>query len=215
MIFDNAKDALALVKKFKNARFKVFQNYEAALHFSQESGLLQELLSSPVQDSENKFNGESVDASFPSIKEQDLAKLRKVIETGNEILVTNFVETNPKYLITTCETPAILFVAARYNAVHVCCKTNQSQILQFLLNKIADKSYINRLFNDCNDFTITNRRNHLFDLYLNTPDKVVSVVDFSIKVDQMISHFFLQSGSRHTDAHCMQVCGRRLFGYFA
>ena len=36
LVFESQKDALQLLKKYKNSRFKVFDNYEDAFNFSME-----------------------------------------------------------------------------------------------------------------------------------------------------------------------------------
>jgi hypothetical protein len=218
-VFENQKEALDLLKQFRSARFKVFDNYQAALDFSQESAATVEsspgvgtrfqtafgLVESPKNKSDNlsgksdvvsaigqtgndsskaklESSFETVGKQFPSLKENLLTRFRRAIESGNMAYVSECVDNNPKYLINSCEIPVILFAGNRYNAVHCACKTNQVSVLRYILDHIADESYVNRLFEDRNTFTSSARCHHLLDFYLNTPDKIVSIFYYFISL---------------------------------
>lgn len=188
-MFENQKEALDLLKQFRSARFKVFDNYDAALEFAQDyaiecepapdSNVVSQSTKTETDSQKSKpleASFESVGKQFPSLKENLLTRFRRAIESGNMSFVVECVESNPKYLISSCETPVILFAGNRYNAVHCACKANQVDILRYVLDKISDEQYVNRMFEDRNPYTATARCVHLLDFYLNTPDKIVHLL---------------------------------------
>ena len=83
---------------------------------------------------------------------------------------------NPRYLINSCETPVILMEGPRYNAVHIAVKSNKSNVLKLILNLLKDKNYMKTLFHLDDNNQIQDRIEHIVDLYLNTPDKVVRLL---------------------------------------
>lgn len=56
-------------------------------------------------------SGVSVESSpYHSVKTQDLVKLRKLLEQGDAKLLSDLVWSNPRYLISSGDTPTILQV---------------------------------------------------------------------------------------------------------
>lgn len=111
---------------------------------------------------------------FPSPTPPQLAKLRRTIEQGNIDEVKEIISSNPRYLISSGDSPVILMEGPRYNAVHVATKSNKHEILTYILNTINDADFVRKMYPLDEDYVNKERRRHLEDLYLNTPDKVVS-----------------------------------------
>jgi len=105
----------------------------------------------------------------------DLAKLRKTIEKGDYETVEQLIWSNPRYLVSSGETPVILMAGSRYNACHIAAKESKAKILELILKTVSDRNFMKLLFPyDQNDVT-DSRIEFLLDLYLNTPDKGVSI----------------------------------------
>lgn len=113
-VFFDKLEALKEVKKYKKARFKVFQFYHEALEFALHGSEF------PNNNSTLEINTSKNNEATPSVgekpsqfrgpKSQDLVKLRKAIENGDVHFVKTTVWENPRYLISSGDTPAILQV---------------------------------------------------------------------------------------------------------
>jgi hypothetical protein len=97
---------MRIVKKHKNARFKLFMLREEAEEFAVHGspGLAENLetTSPAVGEKPSPFKGP---------KAQDLVRLRKMIECGDIDTFRITVWDNPRYLISSGDTPAILQVS--------------------------------------------------------------------------------------------------------
>jgi len=127
-LYTDKANALVEVKKHKKARFKPFKTRWEAVTFSlhgsdggpaQDSSSTSEVDGALVNNAPNspKMNGPScviADAEKPSSfkgpKAQDLVRLRRAIESGDLRLVKNTIWDNPRYLVSSGDTPAILQV---------------------------------------------------------------------------------------------------------
>ena len=165
VLTDQAK-ALSMMKQNKGSRIRMFDNYEDAFNCSLE-GI------SDV-DSNQEPSKEKTAANFPTPSPPELSVLRRAIENGDLDLVRSKVSTNPKFLITTSDTPVILMEGPRYNAVHIASKFNQVEILDFILKTVNSPTFIKTLYPNDSDEVTEATIKHLLDLYLNTPDKAVS-----------------------------------------
>lgn len=121
MFFDKV-EALKEVKKYKKARFKAFSYYHEALEFAlygsehpnNNSMIEMSPTAAPKTESVQGTVGEKP-SQFRGPKSQDLVKFRKAIESGNVQLVQNTIWENPRYLISSGDTPAILQVLYFYS----------------------------------------------------------------------------------------------------
>lgn len=108
---------------------------------------------------------------FRGPKSQDLVKLRKHIEKGDLKFVETTVWENPRYLISSGDTPSILQEGFRYNALHVAAKAKNADMCELILNTISNIDFIELLYGDEDHQNAEARAKFLLDLYLNTPDK--------------------------------------------
>ncbi|CAC5402979.1 ANKLE2 [Mytilus coruscus] len=152
LVFKDKAQALQAVKKYAGARFKVFKSRQDARLFSQSSA--DEPSPSPWKPSSPKKHW------F-----QSLGKRSTTIET--------LVWENPRFLISSADTPLIIQEGPRYNGLHVAAKSNQPQVCQLILDILEDPSFLDKLYGHTKETecTRTDRMNFVVDLYLNTPDK--------------------------------------------
>ncbi|XP_075234528.1 ankyrin repeat and LEM domain-containing protein 2 [Lycorma delicatula] len=184
-VFEDKMEALKLVKKYKRARFKAFNSLAEATQFT-VNGVGLTSIAQPVQSSASNLNEDQSPVTetlplsvgekpspFKGPKSQDLVRLRKSIESGDIQCVEKTVWENPRYLVSSGDTPAILHEGSRYNALHICAKNNKGAICALILKTISDVDFIRRLYGDNSESieAAQDRCNVLLDLYLNTPDK--------------------------------------------
>lgn len=107
-VFLDKSEALKLVKKYKRARFKSFRTHQEATDFALYGS--ETSTSWPTGPPESLSVGEKP-SPFRGPKPQDMVKLRKAIESGDFEFVQRTVWENPRYLVSSGDTPAILQVS--------------------------------------------------------------------------------------------------------
>lgn len=165
--------ALKIVKRYKKARFKAFKTREDAEEFALHGS---EILNNTII-----TQNDVPEAASPAIlektslykgpKPQDLVQLRKHIEVGDLEAVSFTVWSNPRYLVSSGDTPAILHEGCRYNALHVAAKARSTAMTEFIIQTVSDPSFVGLLYGDDDPESCQERVSILLDLYLNTPDK--------------------------------------------
>lgn len=132
-MYTDKLEAMKIVKKHKNARFKVFklrgEAEEFAVHGSEIS------VATPPGLSENLETNPSIGekpSPFKGPKAQDLVRLRRMIERGDIYTFRITVWDNPRYLISSGDTPAILQVSQLLSLIisFVVCILTLSGILK-------------------------------------------------------------------------------------
>lgn len=68
----------------------------------------------------------------------------------------------------------VLQEGCRYNVMHVAAKENQPAICQLLLDTLENPDFMRLMYPDDSEGMLHKRICYIVDLYLNTPDKVVS-----------------------------------------
>ncbi|XP_066603400.1 ankyrin repeat and LEM domain-containing protein 2 [Prorops nasuta] len=170
-VYLDKKEALNVIKEHKTGRLKTFKKQSEAEEFARTGCIQSQLnlitpqviLETPVMEEKS--------SNFKAPKFQELVGFRKLIENGDLKAVKNIVWQNPRYLIGSGDTPAILQEGCRYNALHIAVKSCKYDICELILNTISDTDFIKLHYGeeDCNNYL--NRAQILQDLYLNTPDK--------------------------------------------
>lgn len=182
-VFVKKEEALKALKANKDSRFKSFKNLEDAQKFAksgvqvnisrQDSSSILDtiaLLKSPppnqpvIQRSLEKSN-------FPAPKSQELVKFRKEIEQNNVQKVYELINLNPRYLVSSGDTPAILKEGPRYNALHVAAMHKHAKMAKLILQTVEQPQFIELLHGFKNDPNIEVMSQNLLESYLNTPDK--------------------------------------------
>lgn len=85
-------------------------------------------------------------------------------------MVRNIVQLNPRYLVSSGDTPTILKEGPRYNALHVAAIEGNTDMCRLVLQTIENPSFIEFLHGQRNPST-DEVSAILLDLYLNMPDK--------------------------------------------
>lgn len=176
LVFESQKEALPLLKKYKNSRFKVFNNYDDAFNFSLEYSFKEDKSFMVSNEDEESFYSpyvpkfESFSDQFKAPANTSLATFRKLIQSDEIKKIEDLLE-NPRYLISSSENPVLLMEGPRYNAFHIACKANKFNVLKLIMDKLKDEHYMTTLFYLDDSEAIQRRIEHIVDLYLNTPDK--------------------------------------------
>lgn len=170
--YTSKAEALKAMKSYgPGARFKKFDSPVAAEAYSTHPSSFQEYRDThsspqPVSERSNQY---------PSVKTPDLSRLRKMIEEGRVAEFTDTVWSNPRYLITSGDTPEILHVGQRHNALHVAANKGNLAACREILAIIESSRFWELVYCDDTLEVQGKRKAHLIDLYLNTHDKIVSL----------------------------------------
>ncbi|KAH1021064.1 hypothetical protein HUJ04_010625 [Dendroctonus ponderosae] len=174
-VFEDKESALKLAKKHKKSRFKSFQFYHKAVDFSTKgyegptSNSLADKCDSEKKDVASPVGEKS--SPFRTPRPQELTDFRANIEKGHAYTVRTMIDYNPRYLVSSGDTPSILQEGARLNALHVSAKAKNAEITEYILSTINNPEFIKRLYGDENQDNADSRCKMLLDLYLNTPNK--------------------------------------------
>ncbi|KAH8274229.1 hypothetical protein KR018_009715 [Drosophila ironensis] len=110
--------------------------------------------------------------AFRAPTKQELVEFRKQIEAGNLERVRRVVWENPRFLISSGDTPTSLKEGCRYNAMHICAQVNEARIAELLLKILADREFTQLYAGKKGTSEMCAAlSDNLVDYYLNMPDK--------------------------------------------
>lgn len=109
-VYDDKLEALKVVKHHKKARFKAFKLRSDAVAFAVHGSEISEDGSSSVSNVTSSHSDAEKPSPFKGPKPQDMVQLRRAIESGNLDVVSKTVWENPRFLISSGDTPSILQV---------------------------------------------------------------------------------------------------------
>lgn len=175
-VYEDKTEAMKVVKHHKKSRFKAFKLRSDAVAFAvhgSDCTVQEEGVSTNNTPSQNDAEKPS---PFKGPKSQDMVQLRRAIESGNFELVSKTVWDNPRFLISSGDTPSILQEGSRYNALHVAAKSKNAAMADLILQTVGNPSFLQLLYGDETVpygklSSAAERSTILLDLYLNTPDK--------------------------------------------
>lgn len=79
---------------------------------------------------------------------------------------------NPRYLVSSGDTPTILKESFRYNAMHVCAISKCPKVAKVILDTVSDPKFVDLLMGKKNDEKSCKELcANLLDYYLNIPEK--------------------------------------------
>ncbi|CAL7945139.1 unnamed protein product [Xylocopa violacea] len=168
-VYQDKAEALKVIKEFKTGRLKSFKKLSEAEEYARtgfEKANYINNKSAPivVPVAEEKSN------NFKAPQPQELICFKKLIHYGDLYDVKTTVWANPRYLIGSGDTPAILQEGCRYNALHIAVKAGRPDMCELILNTVGNADFIKLLYGDeCKSYV--DRAQIMLDLYLNTPDK--------------------------------------------
>lgn len=113
-VYTDRSEAMKIMKKHKKARFKSFKLREEAVEFAVQGPETVVISSSGLTENLEAASGivGEKPSPFKGPKAQDLVRLRKAIECGDIGTFTGTVWDNPRYLVSSGDTPAILQVGS-------------------------------------------------------------------------------------------------------
>ncbi|XP_042883967.1 uncharacterized protein LOC122260656 isoform X2 [Penaeus japonicus] len=190
LVYTDKMSCLAMMKKYRGSRFKAFRSYEEALQFA-ENGPDVAITQDTGNGPDGNLNAERP-SPFRGPKSQDLVKFRKSIEKDDMSYFMKCINENPRYLVSSGDTPAILQEGSRYNALHVACRNNKAQYAAEVLSTVSKVDFFQKLYPDDTPESSERRSTFLLDLYLNTPDKGLNETPL---------HF----ASKHGSLECVRV----------
>lgn len=168
-VYQDKAEALKVIKEFKTGRLKSFKIQSEAEEyaktgFEKANNINSTSINTTISIIEEKSN------NFKAPRSQDLVCFRKLIKDGDLYAVKNTVWGNPRYLIGSGDTPAILQEGCRYNALHIAVRADRPDMCELILNTVGNTDFIKLLYGDeCKSYV--DRAQIILDLYLNTPDK--------------------------------------------
>uniref|UniRef100_A0A182W762 ANKLE2 third alpha/beta domain-containing protein n=1 Tax=Anopheles minimus TaxID=112268 RepID=A0A182W762_9DIPT len=176
--YNDKREALGVLKRYKDGRMKTFSTSEEAVSFylygtsSEGAAPVAGTAAAAAPGSPRPATAERdvPKSPFSAPSSQKLVAFRKLIEANNIEEVRSMIMTNPRYLISSGDTPTILKEGPRYNALHITALTGRSEICRLILQTIENPSYIELLHGQRTSST-DEVTAILLDLYLNTPDK--------------------------------------------
>ena len=170
--YGSKAEALVAVKNLPlGVRFTIVESPSAETAFSLQTHEEQsEIPAAAAMSLSEKAN------RYPSVKTQDLSRLRQLIERGKAAQFADVVWDNPRHLVTSGDTPEILQVPTRSNALHCGASYRQLPVCKEVIAIIESSRFWELIYPDDSAETRAKRRDHLIDLYLNMQDKIVSVV---------------------------------------
>lgn len=86
-------------------------------------------------------------------------------------MVKKTISENPRYLISSGDTPSILKEGTRYNAIHVTALNDKPRVCEFVLDLVSKPDFIAFLHGKKDLKTCQEISNTILDLYLNMPEK--------------------------------------------
>jgi len=164
-----------VMKKLKGSRFKWFESEEKAIQTLKTMQIVSKELGSDVATASK----ESANV-FPSVSTIELNKFRKLIEDGNIEEFRSYVQNNPRYLVSAGDAPEIVKPGTRYNAMHVAVRSNQLELCREVVTTLRSEDFWSKLYPEDSIDCRAQRRRHLLDLYLNMPDKIVSIENIHV-----------------------------------
>uniref|UniRef100_A0A240SX93 ANKLE2 third alpha/beta domain-containing protein n=1 Tax=Glossina pallidipes TaxID=7398 RepID=A0A240SX93_GLOPL len=167
-VFRKKSDALEVLKKHKDARLKQFVSEDEAIKYAQTG----------YEVVENKYNDVKAStvalekAAFRLPTRHELIEFRKIIESGDCERVKNLIWDNPRYLVSSGDTPIILQEGCRYNAMHICAISKKPQVAELILKTVYDPKFVDLLTGKkCDQKMCEELCANLLDYYLNMPEK--------------------------------------------
>ncbi|XP_053995759.1 ankyrin repeat and LEM domain-containing protein 2 homolog [Hylaeus anthracinus] len=168
-VYQDKVEALKVIKEFKTGRLKSFKKRSEAEEYA-KTGLEKTNYISNTSISTTVPVAEEKSSNFKGPRSQELVSFRNLIKDGDTHDVKTKVWSNPRYLIGSGDTPAILQEGCRYNALHIAVRANRADMCELILNTVGNAEFIKLLYGDeCKIYV--DRAQIMLDLYLNTPDK--------------------------------------------
>ncbi|XP_055913620.1 ankyrin repeat and LEM domain-containing protein 2 homolog [Eupeodes corollae] len=167
-VFEKKVEALTLLKQHKDARLKVFSNSDDAANYA-ETGY--EVCQSKYSDAKPSSPVNLEKPAYRAPTKQELTEFRKLIESGDRDKVNTKIWDNPRFLISSADTPTSLKEGFRYNAMHICALNKKSQIAALILETVSNIAFIELVYGKKNQKVCIEASAIILDYFLNMPEK--------------------------------------------
>jgi hypothetical protein len=111
-VFDDMKSAFALCKKYSkhNSRVKIFANRNDAENFIQNNTTNNDEMNMSIEQIIKPVNTDAEKLPYSDVPTSELTKLYNLVEKGDENEFERLIWTNPRYLISSGDSPTIVKV---------------------------------------------------------------------------------------------------------
>ena len=172
MVYESRSEAVKAAKTFPGARFKRFDTPDDAKNYSlSESG------NQPENESETVLSGigrgklmEKECNPLSSVKTKEKNRVRKLLEKGEVDQFIDLIWKNPKYLISSGESPEIYHEGTRRNILHCAVDYGNLEFCKALFNIIRSDRFWETLYPKDSLEKRNTDRQLLIDKYLNMQD---------------------------------------------
>ena len=169
-IFESKVEALKNMKKWKqcNPRMKTFPSKERALECASELFIEQ---IPEIKLPNNSGSAPSEGCPYKGLIPQELKKIKEAIQKDDENEIRQLVASNPRYMMTPCDQPAIIHSGTRANALHIAANVGKLKMAEVILELVTDIDLVKRMYPNESPESLAKRQEYLLDLYLNMPKK--------------------------------------------
>ncbi|XP_062514200.1 ankyrin repeat and LEM domain-containing protein 2-like isoform X2 [Corticium candelabrum] len=190
-VYTRKEAVVEAARKIKGARFKAFPaRNEAEIYSNGKDDTL--------SDTARGEPATLTDNNFSAPKPQDLSILRGMIEKGDIETFRTSVWSNPRYIVSSGDTPVALQIGCKWNALHVAAKSNQIAVAESLVEALKADEFWRLLYPSDSEETREQRKRFLTDLYLNSPDSgsCETPLHFAAKFGhvEMVEFLLMQQG---------------------
>ncbi|XP_037937378.1 uncharacterized protein LOC119670977 isoform X2 [Teleopsis dalmanni] len=167
-VFHAKIEALEMLKLYKDGRLREFNTRDDAYKYVQTGCEVVQTKYFDVKTSTAAVEK----AAFRGPTKHELIDFRKAIESGNYEGVKTMIWDNPRYLVSSGDTPTTLKEGTRYNAMHIVAISKKPQIGDLILKTVSDPKFVDLLTGKKNDIKMCKELcANLLDYYLNMPEK--------------------------------------------
>ncbi|KAH8413685.1 hypothetical protein KR222_003937, partial [Zaprionus bogoriensis] len=172
------------LRRYRRAKLAKRTNSSGDLKVTAAACSAAELLSSSSGSSSSSSNSSSSSSSLslnslsaerPSFRapsKQEFIEFRKLVEAGHYERVKHAVWENPRFLISSGDTPTSLKEGYRYNAMHISAQLNHVRLAELILTSVSDPAYTQLYVGGKGDEAMCAALcENLLDYYLNMPEK--------------------------------------------
>ena len=100
-----------------------------------------------------------------------IGNFQEAIKKGDDQTFCELTQSNPRYLVTPSDTPAICHSGTRANALHVAAESGSLHMTNLVLDAIQNPDLMLAMYPDEPLENRVRRQEHIFDLYLNSQVK--------------------------------------------
>ncbi|VEL14951.1 unnamed protein product [Protopolystoma xenopodis] len=158
------------MKSCKESRLRIFSSYNDALEYSNSfiGSSFPEVLFKCFIAIKPKNKGEY--CPFRNIKQAEYCKFRTAIERGDIAFISNCILSNPLWLVTSSDSPTLLQLRLRYNALHIAAAAGRSEMISLFLQYLDSVDIWQALYPFSDIENCLSRQKRVLDFYLNSPE---------------------------------------------